>query len=347
MKDICRLKEFEGHELVSYVSDEKSGLRGFIAIHNTALGPATGGTRYRFYKSDEEALRDALRLSRAMTYKCALAGVPYGGGKAVIMADGSGKPKSRALLSAYARRVNLFGGSFYTGEDVGVTQSDVVAMAAISPHVGGRVAGDLGAWAALGVFNAMQAAVQWRYGSPSLKGRVVAVKGLGKLGFSLCSLLAKAGASMVVADIDPRATRQATRAFPGIRVVNAEQIHREPAAVYAPCAFGGEFGAATIPDLRCDIICGGANNQLVSEADAVQIHRRGILYVPDYLANAGGLINVVDERNRDGYSARRVMRRVRGIGDTAKKIFVLAERKDLPTLVVADRLAESIFRARH
>ncbi|MBI4094896.1 MAG: Glu/Leu/Phe/Val dehydrogenase [Candidatus Liptonbacteria bacterium] len=343
--DASRLPEFDNHELVAFTADRKSGLKSFIAIHNTNLGPATGGTRYWAYDSEEEAFRDVLRLSRAMTYKCALARVPYGGGKGVIIAN-SHHPRRRKILAAYAKRVNLLEGSFYTGEDVGITPDDISVLARQSHFIIGRekFAGDPSPWAALGVFFALQAGLEVVFGNADITGRTFAVKGLGKVGGALCELLYRRGGTLIGADIDPDRVRSAKRRFPRIKIVEAKEIHRQRVDVYAPCALGGDFNKKTIPQLRCQVICGGANNQLSSEKDGERLHGWGILYIPDYLANAGGLINVVSELDKRGYSSRRVRKKVKDIRKTAKKIIMLSEKLNKPTSDVADRLAERIFK---
>lgn len=343
-KSLQGLEEFDNHELVASLVDRKSGLRGFIAIHNTNLGPATGGTRYWRYATENEALRDVLRLSQAMTYKCALARVPHGGGKGVIIAN-SHHPRRRDLLEAYAKRINLFSGNFSTGEDVGISEDDIKQMLRFSSHINGRpnVAGDLAPWAALGVFYAIQGALESVFGSNDLAGRTVAVKGVGKLGLELSKLLSANGANIVCADINPKRIALARHRVPKIQFVSPEEIHKQKADIYAPCALGDEFNKKTIPQLRAQIICGGANNQLTTREDGIRLHSWGILYVPDYLANAGGLINVVAELDKNGYSRRRVHRKVKGIKATTKKIIALSEKQNKPTSEVADRLAEEIF----
>lgn len=342
--EIEKLSEFDNHELVSYFHDEKTGLRGYIAIHNTNLGPAAGGTRYWAYKSKEEALRDALRLSRAMTYKCALAGVPYGGGKAVIIADPR-KPKTKDFLVAYARQVNLLNGNYITGEDVGIDQRDVDILSENSKFIVGhsKKGGDLGPWAALGVFSSLRGALEAVYGNSDLKGRIVAVKGMGKVGFNLAKHIYENGGTLIGADIDPGAVRRAKKAFPKIKIVDKSVIHKQKCDVYAPCAMGGEFTRENIKDLRCQIICGGANNQLSEPIIGKFIHEGKILYVPDYLANAGGLINVVGELRKGGYNRKWVEKKCLAIQKTAKKIIALSKRTKNPTSTVADQVAESIF----
>ncbi|MBI2643996.1 MAG: Glu/Leu/Phe/Val dehydrogenase [Candidatus Wildermuthbacteria bacterium] len=339
-----RLPEFDNHELVSFFSEKKSGLRGFIAIHNTNLGPAVGGTRYRQYASDIEALRDALNLSKAMTYKCALADVPYGGGKGVIIAH-SRRAKTENLLYAYAQKINLLNGSLHTGEDVGIDEMDMRILLKKSPFIIGKpnIAGDPSPWAAKGVFYAIKAALKLALGNSEIAGRVFAIKGLGKVGGELCHLLYENGAIIIAADVDKTKTQSMQKKFPKVKIVRPSEIHKEKVDVYSPCALGNEFTQTTVKELRCKIICGGANNQLANGKVGMLLHRKGILYVPDYLANAGGLINVVAELNPKGYNKARVEECVENISNTTEKILNLSQKEKQPTNYIADMLAEQIF----
>lgn len=343
-KNIENLPEFQNHEMVSFFYDEKTGLRGFIAIHNTNLGPATGGTRYFEYKTEEDGLRDALRLSRAMTYKCALANVPYGGGKAVIIKDNK-KPKNKIFLETYAKKINLFHGNFYTGEDVGISEKDAEILAQKSKFIVGspEKAGDPSPWASLGVFYALKVALKEVFGSEEIKGKTFAIKGLGKVGLELLRLIYKEGGEIVAADINPKAVAAALKKFPKIKIVSSENIHKEKVDVYSPCAMGNEFNAKKISELKCAIVCGGANNQLSSEQDGEVLYKKNILYIPDYLANGGGVINVVAELDKDGYSRGRVLEKVKNIQNTASKVIELSKKRKKPTNYIADELAESII----
>jgi leucine dehydrogenase len=332
------------HESIIFFQDQKVGLKGFIAIHNTNLGPATGGTRYLTYTSEKDALKDALLLSKAMTYKCALAGVPYGGGKAVIMAQPE-KPKTKEYLQAYAKKIQMLGGNFYTGEDVGMDQMDIGILAKVCPYINGlpEKGGSPSPWAALGVFYAMQAGLEALFGNPSPKGRTFAIKGLGHLGFELCRLLYESGGIITVADINPERVLLAQQNFPTITIAPPESIHQMPVDVYAPCALGGEFNHENTTQLKCKIICGGANNQLTSDEIGLNLFQRNILYLPDYLVNAGGLINVVGEWNKEGYSSERVHLKVKNIQKTAATIIALSKKENRPMNRVADEVARSIF----
>lgn len=342
--DFRRFPEFDGHELVLTETDEKSGLKAFIAIHNTNLGPAVGGTRYWNYGSEEEALRDALRLSRAMTYKCALAGVPYGGGKGVILAHPQ-KPKSKELIRAYARCIDKLQGRFYTGEDVGIDQDDVRTMIEVTPFIIGKpgVGGDPSPWAALGVFYAIRAALESVFGSEDISGRSFAVKGLGKCGLELARLLSEQGGEILGADISEGKIQKAKELLPKIKIVSPEEIHGQKVDVFTPCALSGDLNQKTIPELRCKIVCGTANNQLTGSEDGSRLHEAAILYIPDYLANAGGLVNVVAELAPEGYNKSWVEMKTEDIETTTKKIIELSRKEMRPTSQIADRIAQEIF----
>jgi leucine dehydrogenase len=342
--NIAELPEFDNHEFVASIADESVGLKGFIAIHNTHLGPATGGTRYWHYTSELDALKDALKLSRAMTYKCALAGVPYGGGKGVLIGNGNSL-KNEKFLRSYAQRINLLKGTFYTGEDVGVDQDDANRLAKYSPYIIGKkkFGGDPGPWAALGVFHALLAALKEVFGSEDLRNRTIAIQGLGKVGFGLAQLVHEKGGKVIAADIKEEAASAAARKLKNIKIVSAKEIHRQKVDVYSPNTLGAEVNERTINEFRCSIICGGANNQLKSDYYGAVLQRLGILYVPDYVANAGGLINVVAELDKRGYSKERVREKVAGIRETVNKIIALSKEKKKPTNEVADELARKIF----
>ena len=342
--NIAELPEFDHHELVASINDDSVGLKGFIAIHNTNLGPAVGGTRFSHYLSEQEALRDALRLSRAMTYKCALAGVPYGGGKAVIMSNGN-TFKNEKFLKAYARRLNLLRGTFHTGEDAGIDQEDANHLSKYSPYIVGRkkFGGDSGPWAALGVLNALLAALKEIFGSDDLRNRSIAIQGLGKVGFGFAKLVHEKGARIIGADIKDDVAKAASRKLKNLKVVSSNEIHKQKVDVFSPNALGAEINERTINEFRCSIICGGANNQLRSDYYGSVLQRLGILYVPDYIANSGGLINVVAELDKRGYSKERVREKVLAIRETVNKIIALSKEKKKPTNEVADELARSIF----
>ena len=326
-----------GHEEVVMVRDPAARLRAFIALHDTTLGPAIGGTRMRLYPSLDDALLDALRLARAMTYKSAMAGMAYGGGKAVIVADPR-RDKTPALLTAYARAVHRLGGRFHTGTDMGLDGRDIAVMAAVTPYAshtapGGRVdAADL---AALGVFASIEAAA--RVLDRPVRGLRVAMQGLGEVGGRLARQLAQAGARLIVADVDrPRAER-AVRELDAV-AVDPDAIYDVDADVFSPNAAGSVLTESTIPRLRCRAVVGAANDQLADERDGDRLHERGIVYGPDYVVNAGGLLSVLFETG--DLDEARVTARVRGIGETVAAVWSRARGEGAPPHRIADRMAE-------
>jgi leucine dehydrogenase len=343
--DASRFPEFDGHQSVSSLHDEKTGLRGYISIHNTNLGPAIGGTRFWHYASDDDGLRDSLRLSRAMTYKCAIAGVPFGGGKGVLLAPKKDAEKSEEYLVAYTEALKSLPADFYTGEDVGLNQRDVEILEAHSDMIVGRpeVGGLPAKWAALSVFYCMETALLDAFGSASFEGKTVAVKGIGGVGIDLLALLENAGAKIIAADINPTRVALAQKRHPNAVIVDPKDIHKQEADVYSPCALNDEFNPDTLPDIRAKVICGGANNQLRSREEGKKLHERGIVYVPDYVANAGGLISVSDELHEGGYLQERVEKMILNLKDTLTEIFEASKKEEKPTDLVADELAERRF----
>jgi leucine dehydrogenase len=340
------LPEFDGHEEVRIIDEPRSGLFAVVAIHNTNLGPAVGGTRLWSYASNEEAVRDALRLSRGMTYKCALAGVPFGGGKGVIML---GPKSSRSdLVSAYAKNLASSPRVFYTGKDVGLGEREIELMTKDYPNVIGRpgVGGDPSPWAALGVFYAMRSGLREVFGTPEFTGRVIAVKGLGKVGLELSRLIIEAGGSVIGADVDSEAVLRFKDLYPKMKVMAPETIHAAQADVFSPCALSYDLSPERNRDIKAKAICGAANNQLSSSSAGQDLHERGILYIPDYIANAGGLINVVGELSPQGYSRAEVESRTLAIEDTVNELIGLSRRNNRPPSDVADELAETRFRSK-
>ncbi|TYP87882.1 Glu/Leu/Phe/Val family dehydrogenase [Blastococcus xanthinilyticus] len=337
-----------GHEQVVFCSDPGSGLRAIIAVHSTALGPALGGTRFYPYPSEDAAVADALRLSAAMTYKNSLAGLDLGGGKAVIIGDPR-TGKTEALLRAYGRFVQSLGGRYLTACDVGTTNADLDLVARETRYAHGRSeayggCGDSSVLTAYGVFQGMRAAAQHCWGSPSLAGRTVAVAGVGKVGSWLVGHLADDGADVVVTDVDPEAVRRLQARHPGVRAVaDTATLVRTPHDVYAPCALGGALDEETVEALPGRVVCGGANNQLATPEAAERLRGRGILYAPDFLVNAGGVIQVEDERH--GFSFERAQAKASGIHDVALRVFALADAEGISPAVAADRLAEERIRS--
>lgn len=328
--------EFDDHEQVVFASDRESGLRAVIAIHSTRLGPALGGCRVWPYPDDAAALTDALRLSRGMTYKAALADLALGGGKSVVLADPRAT-KTPAMMRAMGRAVNQLAGRYIVAEDVGTTVADMDEIARETAHVSGVSSGtgDPSPATARGVFLAMQAAARHRWGT-GLGGRTVSVTGLGNVGARLCIHLAEAGARLVVSDIRDDAVRRIV-GDTGADAVDPGAAHAAEADVFAPCALGAGLNERSIPEIRAQIVCGAANNQLATPQDGDRLHRRGILYAPDYLVNAGGLIAV--SRRRLGLTEADVDGKIGRIPETLTRILGMSDQQDLPTDRAADRVA--------
>jgi valine dehydrogenase (NAD+) len=332
-----------GHEQVVFCHDKPSGLRAIIAIYSTALGPALGGTRFYPYPTEAEALRDVLDLSRGMAYKNALAGLDHGGGKAVIWGDPE-RDKSEPLLRAYGRFVASLGGRYYTACDVGTYVQDMDVVARECRYVTGRSeahggAGDSSVLTAWGVFQGMRAAAEQTWGTPSLAGRRVGIAGLGKVGKHLAGHLLEDGASVVGTDVSERALSWVRDRYPQVDLVADEAaLIRSDIDVYAPCALGGALSDETVPVLRAKVVAGAANNQLAHPGVEKLLEERGILYTPDYVVNAGGVIQVADEV--EGFNFERARQRATRIFDTTRDILRLAGTEGVPPAVAADRMAE-------
>ncbi len=337
--------EFDQHESLHYFQDPATGLKAIIAIHSTALGPAAGGCRRWQYLSDTHALVDALRLSRGMTYKNAIAGLPLGGGKSVILASDAA-PKSPGLFAAFGRTVDSLDGRYVTAEDVGVTVSDMHHVRGQTRYVSGLpqngecAGGDPSPWTALGVFLGIKAAVQTRFGSDSLKGLRVAVQGVGSVGLNLCRLLHEAGAELRIADVNRRNLQRVRDELPVVESAPNDILYSD-ADVLAPCALGNVLNSETIPRIRAKVIAGAANNQLSVVEDGARLTDSGILYAPDYVINAGGIISVSREYFGRG-SADEVRADVKRIPDRLHAIFAESQSADTPTNVIADKLARRI-----
>ncbi|PYE18547.1 glutamate dehydrogenase/leucine dehydrogenase [Williamsia limnetica] len=331
--------EEPAHEQVVFCQDSTTGLRAIIALHSTTLGPALGGTRFRAYSDEGAALTDVLRLSRGMTYKAAAAGLELGGGKAVII----GEPravKTPELLRAYGSFVERLGGRYVTAGDVGTNSNDLDIMGETTAHVVGRNtaaggSGDSGPNTALGVFQAMRAAAVRAWGDRELQGRTVGVEGAGKVGFELIALLTDAGADIVVADPYQPSLDRVLAAFPRVRV--AGDVRDERLDVYAPCALGATVNATSVETLDTSIICGAANNQLLTPVIEGALADRGIVWIPDYVANSGGLIQVEGELR--GRGPDEVRSRVEKVFDTMAFILDTADRESILPGVAADRIA--------
>jgi leucine dehydrogenase len=327
-----------GHEQLVVCFDRATGYRGIICIHDTTLGPALGGTRFWQYASDEEAIVDALRLARGMTYKNAVAGLNLGGGKAVIIGDNR-TVNREMLFRAHGRFVETLGGRYVTAEDVGTSTADMDFVHMETEYVAGLAnrSGDPSPVTARGVFRAIQACAKHRWGTDSLNGKTVSVQGLGNVGYYLCQELQAAGAGTIVTDIHPEKVKRCVDDF-GSKAVAPDEIYGVKADVFAPCALGGIINDETIPQLKVEIVCGAANNQLLEERHGETLAKRGILYAPDFVANAGGVINVYSELA--GWTRERSLRKADEIYHTTLGMFQIAREHGLPAFEAAERLAE-------
>ncbi|OIK24466.1 Leu/Phe/Val dehydrogenase [Streptomyces malaysiense] len=333
-----------GHEQVVLCQDRASGLKAVIALHSTALGPALGGTRFYPYATEAEAVADALNLARGMSYKNAMAGLDHGGGKAVIIGDPE-RDKTEELLLAYGRMVASLGGRYVTACDVGtyVADMDVVARecrwtTGRSPENGG--AGDSSVLTAFGVYQSMRASAQHLWGDPSLRDRTVGVAGVGKVGHHLVRHLLDEGARVVITDVRPDAVQRVLDQYEGVTAVADTDalIRLEGLDIYAPCALGGALNDETVPVLTARVVCGAANNQLAHPGVEKDLADRGILYAPDYVVNAGGVIQVADELH--GFDFERCKAKATRIFDTTLAIFARAKEDGIPPAAAADRIAE-------
>lgn len=337
-----RLSEM-GHEQVVICHDKSSGYRGIIAIHDTTLGPALGGTRFWSYASDEEAVVDALRLSRGMTYKNAVAGLNLGGGKSVIIGDNK-TPNREMIFRAHGRFVDSLGGRYVTAEDVGTSTGDMDFVHMETEYVAGLAgqSGDPSPVTAHGVFRAIQASAKQRWGSDTLEGKTITLQGCGNVGYYLAKELHAAGARLIVADIDAERVRRVVDETKAT-AVSTDEIYGQRADIFAPCALGAIINDKTIPQLKVEIVAGGANNQLLEERHGDELEAKGILYAPDYVANAGGVINVYSELA--GWDRQRSLRKADEIYHTVLGVFEIAKKEGMPTYKAADRLAERRLQA--
>ena len=333
--------DFDSHEAVAFFDDKVSGLRAIIAIHSTALGPACGGTRMYPYANADAALTDALRLSKGMSYKNAIADLPLGGGKAVILGNPA-TDKSDAKFAAYAEAINSLGGRYVTAMDVGILPADMPVIARGTKHIAGydqpgKAGGDSGPATALGVFAGLKAAVKHRLGVDSTKGLRVAIQGLGKVGMGVAKRLHEEGARLIVADTNLKAVAEAVDTLGGI-AATPDQIVTCACDVLSPNALGAILNDQSIPRLHARVIAGGANNQLARDHHGAMLRDRDVLYAPDYVINGGGIIRVAAQI--ENWSDEEVTRRVLAIADTLGAIFARAARDGEPTNVIADRMAQ-------
>ena len=340
------LPDFDAHEEIHFVTDEKSGLKAIIAVHSTHLGPAGGGARFWHYAKDEEALTDALRLSRGMSYKNAMAGLPLGGGKSVLLAD-SNRTKTPEMLHAFGKAVDGLGGRYVTAEDVGISVADMIEIARSTkfvaglPNSGGDVGGDPGPHTSLGVFLGIKAAVKRALGKDSLNGLHIALQGAGSVASGVALHAFTEGAKLSIADVDqPKAQKLADAV--GGTVVGTDEILTLEADVLSPNALGAILTEQSIAALKVPVVAGGANNQLAKPEDGQRIHERGILYAPDYVINAGGIINVCTEYLGDG-DASLVRERIEGIPLRLEQIWAESQASGRNPADVADAMAQRLI----
>lgn len=341
---------FDNHEVVAFGNDAETGLRSIIAVHSTALGPAAGGCRMWPYAGEDEAIRDVLRLARGMSYKNAMAGLNLGGGKAVIIGD-SRKHKTPELMRAFGRFVDTLGGKYITAEDVGMSVADMEVVAGETKYVGGLTtgqfaSGDPSPLTAHGVFVGIRAAVRHKLGRDDLEGLTVAVQGVGHVGYKLCKMLHQAGAKLIVADIYPDLVEQAAKEL-GAVAVAVDEILSQGADVVAPCALGAILDDASIPKIKAAIVAGAANNQLARDEHGEALRQRGILYAPDYVINAGGIINIAFEVEGVKPTRQEAEKRVETIYGTLLEVFEKADAEGRPTHEVADAVARARIAAAH
>ena len=340
---IFDLMEAHDYENIFFCQEKTLGLKAIIAIHDTTLGPAAGGIRMWPYESEVDAIKDVVRLARGMTYKCAAAGVSYGGGKCVIIGDPK-RDKTEAKLRALARFIHRLNGLFVTGIDVGTNLDDMLLMRMETPYVvtipeswGGP--GDTSQVTAFGVVQGMRACLKEVYRSPDLQGRTVALQGVGAVGKHLIQYLAEAGAIVTLADIDQERAELVATDY-NARIVSPEEIHALNVDVYCPCALGGILNDRTLPELRCKIVCGSANNQLAEDRHGDLLQQSGILYAPDYIVNAGGLLAGLDSLNPGGFNRERVMEKVSQLYDAMEGVIAISKEQKIPTHRAADVMAE-------
>jgi leucine dehydrogenase len=332
-----------GHEEVVFFQDKTCGLKAIIAIHDTTLGPALGGTRMWPYMSEDEALVDVLRLSRGMTYKAAVSGLNLGGGKAVIIGDPK-KQKSEALFRSFGRFVESLNGRYITAEDVNTSVDDIEHIFTETNYVTGVAqqyggSGNPAPYTALGVFRGIEASAQKAFGQRSLSGKTIALQGVGAVGFELAKLLSLAGANMIYTDINDKNIQRFKEAFPGAKYVGEKDIFSAVCDVYSPCALGASINDETIPLLKCKVVAGAANNQLKEDRHGAILKERGIIYAPDYLINAGGLMNVSIEF--EGWADSKSRRMVDTIFDKTMDVFHISDEQNIPVNKAADVMAEN------
>jgi leucine dehydrogenase len=343
--EITRLPH-EGYEEVYRAIDDRTGLKAFIAVHDTTLGPTLGGCRMWHYSREEDAITDVLRLSRGMTYKSAVARTGLGGGKAVIVGDPKTQ-KTEQLFRSMGRFIHTLGGRYTTAEDVGTNEADMLVMREVTPYVSGlpRIkggSGDPSPFTARGCFVGLRAAVEQAYGSDDLEGKTVAIQGVGNVGFNLCKHLVEAGAKLFVTDVNTERLKEAADEL-GATPVDPREIYSVECDIFSPNALGAVINDRTIPQLKCKVVAGGANNQLAEERHGETLLSKGIVYAPDFVLNAGGIINVSVEFMPGGYDEEASLKRVNNIRQAMKDIFATAKSQAIPTNKAAIVLAEKII----
>src|SRR5699024_6624140 len=332
------MEEYDYEQLV-FCQDKNSGLKAIIAIHDTTLGPALGGTRMWTYNSESEAIEDALRLARGMTYKNAAAGLNLGGGKAVIIGDPK-KDKNPEMFRAFGRYIQSLRARYITAEDVGTTVEDMDLIHMETDYVTGTSesgsSGDPSPVTAYGIYKGMKAAAKEAFGNDLLKGKTVAVQGVGHVAYTLCEHLYREGARLIVMDINKDAVNRAVEAFDA-EAVDPEDIYSVDCDIYSPCALGATINDETLPVLKAKVIAGSANNQLKTDKHGEILHEKGIVYAPDYVINSGGVINVADELNE--YNQERALKKVDEIYNILLNVFEISRKENIPTAIAADRMA--------
>jgi leucine dehydrogenase len=358
---LAKFTDFDNHKRVVRFEDKNTGLKAFISIHNTNLGPALGGCRVVSYETEDDAIKDVLRLSRGMTYKNALAGLPLGGGKSVIIADPTDE-KTELMMECMGKAVDYLEGSYITAEDSGTTEEDMEAISRNTSYVvglptrhadslGSEIGGNPSPHTAYGVYSGLKVAAEHVYGGKKLSGLKVAVQGVGAVGHGLCKMLHEDGVELFITDIDKGNLARAKEDLPGVTILKPEDIFSVEANIFAPCALGGQLNDETIPLMKFDIIGGAANNQLATADSEKMLSDKGVLYLPDYVLNSGGVIAACYEylmstgNNPFDHDLTRMnmLAHIQRIGSTLQKIFEISEKESLLIGQAADRLAENIF----
>jgi len=337
-----KLPEFDNHVSVSFLYEPKTNLRAFVAVHRKKDdSPSFGATRILSYKSEIDALRDALRLSKTMSYKAVSTGLPCGGAKGVIMLPQGRQitqSQKRKILRSYAKQLNLWSGNFITGTDVGISQEDLLFMKRESNFLTG-FSGEAARMTALGVFYSLESVFGIIFGKKSISKRSFAIQGLGKVGEELLELIYHGAKTIYISDADPIRVKKIKKSYPRVRVVSPKVIHKQKVDAFCPCALSGVVNGSTVGELVCAVVAGGANNQLSSESLGRVLFKRGIIYVPDYIANAGGLIAVYDEYHRGNFKKSRVLKKVKLIARTTEKIILASRKNGQPTNYITNKLA--------